>query len=397
MAATRTVQTTTNGVRLHVAFELSWNEWKLAFTIGHGQPARLRTIRARDLDGLLKEISKARRRFGLPDDAAVVSCYEAGRDGFWLHRWLTTQGIANVIVDSASIEVNRRKRRAKSDRLDAAKLVSMLLRYHSGETKVWSVVRVPAAADEDRRQLHRELIAVQDERTEHVNRIKGLLAGQGIALATVTTKFPEQLAELRCWDGAELGADLRQRLLREFARWQLADQHVKELELERKARIRRDDTAHVAEVRGLLGLRGIGLSGAWLLVYELFAWRQFSNRRQLGAIVGLTPTSYQSGDSSREQGISKAGSKVLRRMLVELAWGWLRWQPDSELSRWYGRRFAAQGKRARKVGIVALARKLLIALWRYVEQGEVPAGARLANWRAKVNAKATGAAQGTAA
>ena len=390
-------QSTTSVPRLHLAFELSWNQWKLAFTIGHGQPARLRTIAARDLAGLLGEMAKAKARFGLPDDVAVVSCYEAGRDGFWRHRWLTNQGILNVIVDSASIEVNRRKRRAKSDRLDAVKLVSMLLRYHAGETKVWSVVRVPEAADEDRRQLHRELIAVQDERTEHVNRIKGLLAGQGIALPSVTAKFPEALQRLRGWDGSELGADLRQRLLREFGRWQLADQHVHELENERKARIRRDDTPQVERVRGLLDLAGIGLSGSWLLVYELFGWRTFANRRQVGAIVGLTPTPYQSGDGHREQGISKAGSKVLRRMMVELAWGWLRWQPDSELSRWYARRFAHQGKRARKVGIVALARKLLIALWRYVEQGEVPAGARLTNWRAKVNAKATGAGKGTAA
>jgi transposase len=397
MTTTPDVKSITSVPRLHLAFELSWSQWKLAFTIGHGQPARLRTISARDLPSLLREIAKAKRRFGLPNDAAVVSCYEAGRDGFWLHRWLTGQGIANVIVDSASIEVNRRKRRAKSDHLDAAKLVSMLLRYHAGEKKVWSVLRVPEVADEDRRHLHRELIAVQDERTEHVNRIKGLLAGQGIALPTVTAKFPEELKRLRCWDGSELGAELRQRLLREFARWQLAEQHVKELENERKARIRRDDTPQVERVRGLLDLAGIGLSGSWLLVYELFGWRKFANRRQVGAIVGLTPTPYQSGDDSREQGISKAGNKVLRRMMVELAWGWLRWQPSSQLSRWYERRFAGNGKRARKIGIVALARRLLIALWRYVEHGEVPAGARLTSWRAKVNARASGAGKGTAA
>jgi transposase len=157
---------------LHLAFELGWSQWKLAFTIGHGQPARLRTVAARDLARLVQEVAKAKRRFDLPDDAEVVSCYEAGRDGFWLHRWLTSQSIRNVIVDSASIEVNRRQRRAKSDRLDAAKLVTMLLRYHAGEAKVWSVVRVPEPADEDRRQLHREIIAIQDERTQHVNRIK---------------------------------------------------------------------------------------------------------------------------------------------------------------------------------------------------------------------------------
>jgi transposase len=394
MTATREPQRTTAAPRLHLAFELGWSQWKLAFTIGHGQPPRLRTLAARDLPGLLQEMAKAKHRFGLPDDAAVVSCYEAGRDGFWLHRWLTSQGVANVIVDSASIEVNRRKRRARSDHLDAAKLVSMLLRYHAGESKVWSVVKVPEPADEDGRQLHRELIAVQDERTGHVNRIKAFLAGQGIALASVTANFPEVLAGLRRWDGSELGADLKQRLRREFARWQLADRHVKELEQARKQRIRAEQTPHVERVRSLLELAGVGLSGSWLLVYELFGWRTFRNRRQVGAIVGLTPTPFQSGDSSREQGISKAGNKMLRRMLVELAWAWLRWQPDSALSGWYQRRFADQGKRARKVGIVAVARKLLIALWRYVEEGEIPAGARLVSWRAKVNAKTSATRSG---
>jgi transposase len=393
MTAIHDMNCTTSSVRLHLAFELGWSQWKLAFTIGHGQPARLRTIAARDLERLLQEIAKAKRRFELPEDAEVVSCYEAGRDGFWLHRWLTSQGIVNSIVDSASIEVNRRKRRAKSDRLDAAKLVSMLLRYHAGETKVWSVVRVPAPDDEDRRQLHREIIAIQDERTQHVNRIKAFLASQGIALAAVKPNFPEVLGSLRSCNGWPLGADLQQRLLREFARWQLAEQQIRELEAERRKRIRNDDTPHVDKVRCLLELLGVGPTGSWLLVYELFAWRAFSNRRQIGAIVGLTPTPFDSGERRREQGISKAGNKHVRRLLIELAWYWLRWQPDSALSQWYNRRFACHGKRARKVGIVALARKLLIVFWRFLETGEVPPGARLANWRAKVNAKATGASE----
>lgn len=395
MTATRIGHVITSSPRLHLAFELSWGQWKLAFTTEPAQPPRLRTVRARDLAAVLAEIAKAKKRFGLPDDTEVVSCYEAGRDGFWLHRWLLSQGIANVIVDSASIEVNRRKRRAKSDRLDAGKLVSMLVRYQAGETKVWSVVKVPNAAEEDHRQLHRELIAVQDERTEHVNRIKALLAGQGIALARVTAQFPEELAALRCWDGSKLGADLHRRLLREFARWQLADRHVKDLEQERKRRIKADATPQVEQVRSLLSLSGIGLSGSWLLVYELFAWREFANRRQLGSIAGLTPTPYQSGDSSREQGISKAGNRALRRMLIELAWTWLRWQPDSELSRWFALRFADHGRRARKIGVVAVARKLLVALWKYLEHGEVPAGARVVTWRSKFkgNAKSADAAQ----
>lgn len=391
MTATHEVHPSKTATRLYLAFELGWSQWKLAFTVGHGQPARLRTIAARDLARLLVEIAKAKRRFDLPDNAEVVSCYEAGRDGFWLHRWLTSQGIRNVIVDSASIEVNRRKRRAKSDRLDAGKLVTMLLRYHAGETKVWSIVRVPEPADEDRRQLHREIIAIQDERTQHVNRIKAFLASQGIELAAVKPNFPSVLASLRCVDGSPLGPDLQQRLLREFARWQLTEQQIRDLENERKKRIRCDDTPHVDKVRCLLELLGVGPTGAWLLVYELFGWRAFRNRRQVGAIVGLTPTPFDSGERRREQGISKAGNKHVRRLLIELAWYWLRWQPDSALSQWYERRFACHGKRARKVGIVALARKLLIAFWRYLETGEAPPGARLAHWRAKVNAKATGA------
>jgi transposase len=388
MTTIRDQQVTTITVRLHLALELSWNQWKLAFTIGHGQPPRLRTVAARDLTGVLHEIAKAKHRFGLPENAPVVCCYEAGRDGFWLHRWLTAHGIDNFIVDSASIEVNRRRRRAKTDRLDAVKLVTLLLRFHAGETKVWSVVRVPNVAEEGRRQLHRELISVQDERTEHVNRIKALLASQGIALASVTSTFLDDLAALRCWDGSTLPDDLHQRLRREFARWQLADQQVKDLETERKRRIRQADTPQVEPIRRLLELSGVGLSGAWLLVHELFGWRRFQNRRQVGAIVGLTPTPHQSGDSRREQGISKAGNVPVRRMMVELAWGWLRWQPHSALSGWYERRFAHNGARARKVGIVALARKLLVALWRYLDQGEIPAGARLVSWKAKVNREA---------
>ncbi len=278
MTAIHGVHRSETATRLHLAFELGWSQWKLAFTIGHGQPPRMRTIQARDLERLLQEIVHAKRRFDLPEDAQVVSCYEAGRDGFWLHRWLTSQGIANVIVDSASIEVNRRKRRAKSDRLDAAKLVTMLLRYHAGEHKVWSVVRVPEPADEDRRQLHREIIAIQDERTEHINRIKGFLASQGIALAAVTKDFPAVLAGLRSCDGSPIGADLNARLVREFARWMLADQQIRDLEAERRKRIRCDDTPHVDKVRCLLELLGVGPTGAWLLTYELFGWRRFTNR-----------------------------------------------------------------------------------------------------------------------
>src|SRR3954468_7100575 len=197
-ATTRTVECSAD-TTLWLAFELGSTKWTLGFTTGAAQKPRVRTITAGDLSCLTREIARAKERFGLPPETPVVSCYEAGRDGFWLHRWLVAHGIDNRVVDSSSIEVNRRSRRAKSDRLDAGKLVSMLLRYHAGETKVWSVCRIPDAADEDRRRLHRELIELKDERTRHINRIKGLLANHGISLAAVDAAFPETLNDMRLW------------------------------------------------------------------------------------------------------------------------------------------------------------------------------------------------------
>jgi transposase len=393
MTATRKrkLSTETPSQALYLAFELGESSWKLACTIGMGQKPRLRGMPGRDLPRLQHEIAKAKKRFGLPENAPVHSCYEAGRDGFWLHRHLTAQGIDNKVVDSASIEVNRRKRRAKTDRLDAVKLVNLLLRYHNGEAKVWSINRVPNLTDEDARQLHRELEALKDERTSHVNRIKGLLVSQGLEAPEVKKDFADWLNKARLWDGSQLPKELHQRLLRELERWELLERQIKDLENQRCRRICREDTAHVDKVRALLNLKGIGLNGAWLLVYELFAWRCFNNRKQLGACVGLTPTPYQSGASCREQGISKAGNRRMRRMLVELAWCWLHWQPESDLSRWFACRFGL-GRRNRNRGIVALARKLLIALWRYLEHGEVPKGAYLSDWRTKVKGGSKAAA-----
>jgi transposase len=384
MAAANTSNGSTPGVVLHLAFELGWTQWKLAFTIGAGQKARQRTMRARDLAALEEEIARAKRRFQLDPDAPVVSCYEAGRDGFWLHRYLTARGVANVIVDSASIEVKRRKKRVKSDRLDADKLVTMLVRYHAGERKVWSTVHVPGVADEDQRQVHRELQELKDERTRHSNRIKGLLASQGLALDVVDGGLPAWLQAARLWDGTALGADLQRRLVREGQRWDYVHRQVLALTVERRRRLLCDDTPQVDLVRRLLGLAGIGVNGAWLLVYEFFAWRKLQNRKQAGALVGLTGTPYHSGGSEREQGISKAGSRRMRKMLVELAWCWLRWQPESALSVWYARRFATGKGPARKIGVVAVARKLLIALWRYLERGEIPVGAKVVDWRSKI-------------
>jgi transposase len=387
MSATHANQSnTTAAPRLYLALELSWNSWKLAFTVGLGQKSRLRTIPARNTDLLLLEIGKAKARFGLPDDAPVVSCYEAGRDGFWLHRLLVHHGVDNRVVDSASIEVNRRQRRAKSDALDATKLVEMLIRFHNGESKVWRVVRIPTVEDEDRRQRHRELIELKAQRTEHSNRIKGLLATFGLDVL-VDAELPRRLERLRQWDGQPLPSRVTARILREFERWQQVDQQIRALSAEQRRAVRDDAEPHVEQVRRLLDLKGIGPVGAWILVREVFGWREIKNRRELAGLAGLVPTPYGSGDSHREQGISKAGNRRVRWVLVELAWGWLRHQPNSALSLWYQRRFGSGNSRARKVGIVALARKLLIALWKYLEGGEVPEGATMVPWLKKLNGR----------
>jgi transposase len=364
------------GIPLYLAFELGESEWKLGFTIGAGQKPRERTIAAGDLVALQHEIGLSKQRFGLLETAPVKSCYEAGRDGFGLHRYLLSEEIGNLIVDSASIEVNRRKRRAKTDRLDVGKLLTMLMRYHSGETKVWSVIWVPSVEAEDRRHLHRELLALKADRTRHSNRIKGRLVGQGVRLP-VKADCVEQLQTVRLWDGSPVPPGLCARLEREWAGWQFADQHVNELEAQRSEQLRTADDPDVQQVRQLLRLRGIGDNSAWLYVMEFFAWRHFQNRRQVGGLAGLSPTPFQSGDEAREQGISRAGHGPVRAMAIEIAWSWVRHQPESELTQWFEERFAHGSKRVRKIGIVALARKLLVALWRYLDTGEIPAGAVL--------------------
>jgi transposase len=378
---------------LYLALELGWEGWKLAFAAGPGPAPRRREVLARDVPGLLQEIAEAKRRLRLPADCPVVSCYEAGRDGFWLHRCLLAHGVQNLVVDSSSIEVNRRQRRAKSDRLDVEKLLSMLLRYVGGETKLWSVVQVPSPAEEDARQLHRELLTLQRQATEHTNRIKGLLATCGLALE-VDRHFPKRLKELKQWDGAPVPEALRQRLLREFERLQVANRQARQLEQQRAKEVREQDSPAVEQTRKLLGLKGIGIRSSWLYVQEFFAWRKFKNRKEVGSLAGLTPTPYASGQTDHEQGISKAGNKRMRWMAVEIAWGWLHFQPASELTRWYYARFGRGSSRQRRIGIVALARKLLVQLWKYLETGVPPTGAELTDWRSKAKVTSTALATG---
>ena len=361
---------------LYVAFELGVDEWKIGFTKDLGTKARVRVVPARDLKQLARELTAAKQWFALPVTAPVRSCYEAGRDGFWLHRHLVAEGIDNRVVDSASIEVNRRQRRAKSDGLDARKLLTMLLRYDAGEAKVWSVVRVPTVEEEDRRQLHRELRTLKQERTRVVNRMQGLLASQGLQLPK-GRNMPERLEAMRLWDGTPLPAGLQARLQREWEHAQFLRAKILELERQRAQAIKRDRGEAIDKVRQLLRLRAIGETGAWVYVHEFFGWRQFNNRKEVGAAAGLVPTPYQSGDGKQELGISKAGNRHIRAIAIQMAWAWLRYQPGSRLSRWFEERFSRGGPRARKVGIVALARKLLIDLWRFLKDGTVPEGALL--------------------
>lgn len=379
--------TSTVAGTLCMALELGCDKWVLASATQAAEKPRFRTVPARDLGKLSEEIAKAKARFGLPADAPVCTCYEAGRDGFWLHRALTKMGIANVVVDASSIEVNRRQKQVKSDPVDAGKLVNMLCRYHGGERKVWSVVNVPSVQDEDGRQLHRGMKDIQRQKTECSNRIKGLLASQGLT-AAVDAKFRATLSGLRDWADQPVPAGMQVRLLQEYAVWETLHRQERDAANEQEHQLREGHERRLVMMRQLMGLKAVGVRSAWILVTELFCWRAIKNGKELGALVGLTPMPFDSGKSKREQGISKAGNKHVRSLMVELAWMWLRWQPTSALSQWYERRFGAGNKRARKVGIVALARKLLIALWRLVEHGELPAGAQEKDWRLNVNSTA---------
>ncbi len=353
-----------------MAFELGEKNWKLALGDGVRGPSRY-TVAAGDRAALLEYIAKAKARLGLTPEASVHSCYEAGRDGFWLHRWLVAQGIDNIVVDSSSIEVNRRARRAKTDRLDGDKLLSMLIRYHADEPRVWSVVRVPTPEQEDARRAHRELGRLGHERTAHINRIRALLV-----LHNLRVKYVGGRLWRRWWTGhaQELAPGVRAEIERESERLLLVKKQMDTIEATQRQAMAIGTEPQVA---GLAQLRGIGMSSGWVLAKELFGWRRFRNRREVAGCLGLTPSPYASGESETEQGISKAGNRRVRTLMVELAWSWLRYQPQSELSQWFNRRFAGGGKRLRRIGIVALARRLAIALWRYLEHGLIPQGAQL--------------------
>jgi transposase len=362
---------------LFLAFELSRKTWKLGFSDGRSAAVREVSVEAGDLEEVGRQIEKAKLRFGLAKSAQVHSCYEAGREGFWLHRALEERGLHNLVVDASSIEVNRRQRRAKTDRMDVKKLVWQLIRHLRGEQHVWSVVRVPSEEAEASRHVHRSLEVLKEERKQHRVRIQSLLYTQGIA-TKVGAKFLGGLAQLRRWNQEPLAEPLKQRLEAEYHRLQLVEVQIRELNKKQAQQVRHDKRdAALDKVRRLTQLVSIGMGSSWVFVMELFGWRQFQNRRQLAGAAGLTPTPYDSGSTKREQGISRAGNWRIRKLLIEIAWAWLRFQKNSKLSQWYQQRFATAGQRMRRVGIVALARKLVIDLWRYLETGTVPEGARL--------------------
>ena len=360
---------------LFLALELGRREWRLGFSTGIGKRPRERTVVAGDADGVEAEIARAKRRFGLGESAEVVSGYEAGRDGFWIHRFLESIGVRNHVVDSSSIEVNRQRRRRKTDRLDLESLLRLLMRFWAGERRVWSVVHVPSPEAEDARQLHRELKTLTRDRTRVSNRIKSLLATQGVLEVELGPGFEMELDRIVLWDGLALPDQTRRRLKRDWVKVQGLTRQIRQVQAERRVLLRTSTDPAIAKVRQLHELCGIGSNSAWLYVMEFFGWREFRNRREVGALAGLTPTPHQSGDLDQERGIDKAGNRHVRAMAIEIAWCWLRFQPDSALSRWYEERFAHGSSRLRRIGIVAVARKLLIELWRYLETGALPEGA----------------------
>lgn len=356
---------------LHVAMELSKKNWKLAF--GDGNKERFRSITAKETQTLFAEVEKAREKFGLPADAPVVFCYEAGRDGFWIYRMLVKKGYDCDVMDPSSIEVSRRARQRKTDRLDAKKLLDLLIRSRLwGQKQAYSVVRVPSEEQESDMRLYRERDRLMSERTGHRSRIRSLLALHGIE---VSNPLSVNLDKLKDWDGKGLSEAYIAELTHEQERLRMVEEQLGNIEKEQARSLKEGKGPAVEKARRLYALKAVGTQTALMYSHECFGWRTFANRKKLGSFLGLTGTPYDSGNTLHEQGISKSGSKRLRTGAIELAWCWVRWQKQSALTKWFETRYGQGTKRDRRKGIVALARKLIIALWKYLEQGIVPEGA----------------------
>jgi transposase len=365
-----------------LAIELSKKSWIVAVNTPLSDKISRHTLKPSDGKELLDLCERIRTRVAKETKKRVemVSCYEAGYDGFWLHRLLQAHDIRNHVIDPASLQVDRRARRAKTDRVDAERLLRSLMAYLRGEPKVWSVVRVPSVAEEDDRRLHRERGRLINERIQHVNRIKGLLAIHGIYdYQPLRRDRIQRLQQLHTADGRTLPPRLEAEILRELQRLEIVIGMIKTIEAERDAIASANtetERGSVKKIQHLAKIKSIGPEFATTLVGEVF-YRSFDNRKQLASYVGLTPVHFQSGAMSRDQGISKAGNAKARTVMIELAWLWLRHQPDSDLSVWFRDRVGKLKGRIRRITIVAVARKLLITLWRYLETGLVPKGAAL--------------------
>lgn len=362
---------------LYVAFELSSKKWRLLCSAG-GRRVHSGVMAPGSEKQLREIVERAREKFGLPEDVRMLSCIEAGRDGFWPHRFLVSQGLENLVVDASSMKVSRKGRRAKTDRIDVARLLADLVRYDRGDDDVWRVVHVPSRRDELHRHEHRELQQLKEERKRHRSQIRSLLATEGIKIRGNLFKALEALPDLRNWNGEPLPTQILWRLQRKAERLKMVEDQIKEIEQHQIESVRQANTAKLEKIAKLARLRGLGVPSAWVLVMESFGWRQFNNRREVGASVGLVGMPYDSGESSREQGISKAGNARLRSLLIELSWLWIRYQPNSNITLWFNRRYGGQGKRSRRVGIVGVARRLMVQLWHFVEHDIDPPGAIIA-------------------
>ena len=378
---------------LYVAIEISGKSWVVGVKSPASKKIGLHSLGPADKEALrdLIEDQRVKAEQALGREVRVLCCYEAGYEGFWLERWLEQEmSIETVVLDPASLLVNRKAKQRKTDRIDAKKMVRALLAHDRGDAAVLSQVRVPSVEEEDRKRLLRERRRLVKERTSLTNSIKGLLKLHGIFNLNPRTKeFEETFADVATAYGEPFPPRARQEILRLVERLSLVQRQIAEVEAERDAVVRQGEAIPVpvvpkgsdeqvaAKIAMLTQLTGIGANDATLLEHEIF-YRDFRNRRELASWVGLVPTPWASGDTQRDQGIGRDGPAWIRAQLIQMAWRWLRHQPDSALSKWFKERTAGARGRIRRVMIVALARKLLIALWRFSETGLVPTGAKLA-------------------
>ena len=368
---------------IFVSLELSRSTWLVtSLSPGKGEKMSRHSVTAGDTAELTKLFAELKRKAAIRtgESYPVITIQEAGLDGFWLHRVLQQQGVESHVVDPASIATSRRRRRAKTDKIDGETLLRALLAYKRGEPRVCAMVVAPSPEEEDRRRLCRERQTLIAERITHVNRIKGLLFAQGVSdYAPLRRDRRVRLEALRTGDGRELPSHLKVQIGRELDRLELLLEHIKAVEVEQDALLAAakkpaTESAEPDPVTMLSGLKAMGANFTAVLWSEAF-YRHFANRRQLAAYAGLAPTPWRSGSIEREQGVSKAGNPRLRTMMIQLAWLWLRHQPQSALARW----FKTHSQRGRKTAIVALARKLLVALWKYVTSGVIIEGAVMKN------------------